>query len=309
MNTSKKQIVVPVDVASDSTLAISIAKQIARRGDEIILVHVVPLLDTSGVLLPKAISVDSIAHEIRTGAERRLAALASDAGKGTNVAVHGVVLDGNPGQEIAAVAAQPDTRLIVMETAGRGAASRAMLGSVADHVARSSPVPVLLARHSAGGFDEALGFKRIVVPVDTSERSRLALAVATDLAMRLDAPIHLYAVTSLDRYAYLYGPAYSLAAIDEFEIETSRQLQAALNTAESELAGHGLTITSTLLSGEIGPAIEEQLIPGDLVVMASHGRSGVRRWLLGSVTEHLVRHGSAPVVIVPSHTEPAPEES
>ena len=292
-------ILVPIDVASDSTLATSIAKTIARPGDQIAFIHVIPLLEPSRVLLPKSISVDSIARSIRAEAEERLAKLTAAVNAPEGVGVTSVVLDGNPGAEIVAMASTPSARLIVMETAGKGAASRMMLGSVADHVARSSPVPVLLARHTSEGFNEATGFKRIVVPVDGSARSRLVLPVVTDMAARLGVPVRLIAVLSLDRYAYLYSSAYSLAAVQEFESEASRHLRSTLETLEGELRGRGIATASTLLSGAIAPSIEKQLESGDLVVMASHGRSGVRRWLLGSVTEHLVRNGMAPVLIVP----------
>lgn len=306
MSSTTTQILVPIDVASDSILATSIAKTIARPGDEIVFIHVIPLLDTSGVLLPKSVSVDSIARSIRAEAEQRLERLTATASVPEGVRVTSVVLDGNPGEEIVAVASNPGVRLIVMETAGKGAASRMMLGSVADHVARSSPVPVLLARHTSDGFDEVTGFKRIVVPIDGSARSRVALPVVADMAARLEVPVQLLAVLSLDRYAYLYGAAYSIAAVDEFEAEEARHLRGALEAIQAELGAHGIKTTSSLLSGAIAPSIEDQLEPGDLVVMASHGRSGVRRWLLGSVTEHLVRKGSAPVLIVPGGSSVEP---
>lgn len=307
MSTAANRIIVPVDVASDSTLATSIAKAIAGPGDEITLMHVVPLLGTSGVLLPKAISVESIAHEIRMEAESRLAALAESANTLEGVSVTSVVVNGNPGEEIVTAAGKPGVRLIVMETAGKGAASRMMLGSVADHVARSAPVPVLLARHSADGFDEQIGFTRIVVPMDESARSQSALSAAAGMAKRLDIPVRLVSVLSLDRYAYLYGTAYSLAVVGELEEDLAQELRAALRASEIELEARGIRASSSLLSGAVAPAIELELEPGDLVVMASHGRSGVRRWLLGSVTEHLVRKGPSPVLIVPVSEATVPE--
>jgi nucleotide-binding universal stress UspA family protein len=72
-----------------------------------------------------------------------------------------------------------------------------------------------------------------------------------------------------------------------------------LEAVATVIREEGLTTSSQVLTGPIAPAISDQVQPGDIVVMTSHGRSGVRRWLLGSVAEYLVRHADAPVLLVP----------
>lgn len=295
-----QQILVPIDVTSDSRLAIDLARTIARPGDELTLIHVIPLLDTSGMLLPKSISVDAIAREIRDDAKRRLAMVVDELCMPDGVRVRSIIVDGNPGEEIVHYASRPGSWLVIMETAGKGAARRMMIGSVADHVARSSPVPVLLVREAEGKEPVSPVVKRIVVPLDVSKRSHHALPFASQLAKRLGAPVELVSVRTLEGTAYLYGTAFSLAAYDELDASLQRQARLVLNAAKSELTAQGITVSTSILEGPVAPSIEDSLLPGDLIVMTSHGRSGVRRWLLGSVAEHLVRHGSAPVMLVPA---------
>lgn len=302
-----QQIVIPIDVTSDSTLAVDLARTIARAGDEVVLIHVIPLLNTSGILLPKAISVDAIAREIRDDVKRRLEIVVDEARMPEGVRVRSIIVDGNPGEEIVKYASRPESWIVIMETAGKGAAKRMMIGSVADHVARSSPVPVLLVRESAEREPVSLAVKRIVVPLDISKRSHTALPFAAEFAKRMAAPVELVSVRTIDGNAYLYGAAFSIAAYEEIDAGLQRQVRLVLNSAETELTKQGVATSSTILTGPIAPSIEEMLLPGDLVVMTSHGRSGVRRWLLGSVAEHLVRHGSAPVLLVPAADFPENE--
>jgi nucleotide-binding universal stress UspA family protein len=295
-----RKIVVPIQFTHDSTLAVDYARVLARSGDEVILVHVIQLLETSGMLLPKPISVDSMIREIRDDAMRRLEIAVEECAMPEGVRVSTACLDGNAGEAISRYVAESGAWLVVMETAGKGAAKRMMVGSVADHVARSADSPVLLVRDSEEFEKNAPDIRRIVVPVDPSNRGRTPLAFAGELATRLAVPIELVSVTPIEQSAYLYGTATSLLLPVEFEASLREATELALRASAEELTTRGIAVTTSVLIGPIALSIESTLQPGDLVVMSSHGRSGVRRWLLGSVAEHLVRRGSAPVVLVPA---------
>lgn len=295
-----RKIVVPIQFTHDSTLAVDYTRMLARSGDEVILVHVIELLETSGMLLPKPISVDSMIREIRDDAIRRLEIAAEECAMPAGVQVRTVCLDGNAGEAITTFVAESGAWLVVMETAGKGAAKRMMLGSVADHVARSADCPVLLVRESEELEPNAIDIRRIVIPVDPTNRARTPLTFAGDLAMRLAVPVELVSVNSIEQTPYLYGTGTPLFLPVEFEASLQKATELLLNASADELISREITVTTSVLTGPIALSIEAILQPGDLIVMSSHGRSGIRRWLLGSVAEHLVRKGSAPVVLVPA---------
>jgi nucleotide-binding universal stress UspA family protein len=72
-----------------------------------------------------------------------------------------------------------------------------------------------------------------------------------------------------------------------------------LDAEASRLRATGLDVTTEIVVGQAAPGILEHAIVDDVVVMTSHGTGGVRRWLLGSVAEKLIRSGAAPVILVP----------
>jgi nucleotide-binding universal stress UspA family protein len=140
----------------------------------------------------------------------------------------------------------------------------------------------------------APGLKRILLPLDGSPEAEEAMPVATWIAGLTGAEIDVVRSLSLTPIAYDPGMGvYSADLIDSME-EAVREYLADVNT---RLAGQ--KATTTMLLG--GPAemlyqhLEER--PADLVVMTSHGRSGVKRAALGSVTDRLL-HGPAPVLVI-----------
>ncbi len=203
----------------------------------------------------------------------------------------------DPASEI--LDAAVDANLIVMTTRGGGATSRAVFGSVADRVAHHSPVPVLLLRGDNRPTTEPL-VARIVVPLDGSELSEAALRPAIDLSCDLGVPLHLVRVVESDpvRETVLGGPLVASA--------TARATERAIADAERYLDSRAQIARDrncvAVTEARAGYPVTEliaTLKPGDVVVMSSHGRGGIGRWLLGSVADRLVREAPAPVLLVP----------
>lgn len=154
-------------------------------------------------------------------------------------------------------------------------------------------------------------YTRIVVPLDGSELARNALPDAIEIARLSEAPIHLVRVvdlTQLDRYG-LYGfggggPAFQQLVDEEVELASGDLEKVAI-----DLRNKGLAVTTEVRRGSVVFELQQVARPGDLYVIASHGRGGVARWFLGSVAEGLVRRSVVPVLIVrvlaPSETAPA----
>ena len=192
-----------------------------------------------------------------------------------------VVESGDPRGRIVGAAA--DVSLIVMATGGRGAIGRAFLGSVADHVARHAPAPTLLVR----GTDpqEAPMLARIVVPLDGSDPAEAALPVAARLGRVLGLRCHLVQVVD----------ALMPMATEE---EARRKAAAYLDGQAKRLSASDVVATSEVLAGPTVRALLDPIGPADLVVMTTRGHGGLRRALLGSVAEQLVREAAGPVLLV-----------
>lgn len=143
-------------------------------------------------------------------------------------------------------------------------------------------------------------YSRIVIPLDGSELSETALETAIEFSRRFDAPLHVMRVVDSQSLEQLGGSAVSfnysgLADILEAETDDAKEYIASL---VSRLESDGLTVTHDVRIGPVARGILSELQGGDLVVMASHGRTGIRRWVLGSVAEEVMRHADVPVLLV-----------
>jgi nucleotide-binding universal stress UspA family protein len=139
--------------------------------------------------------------------------------------------------------------------------------------------------------------KRILCPVDFSETSEHALRYAIDLASRLGADVRLLHTYQLPTYAL---PDGALLARPDFVNNLTTELQKQLDELVHRYAGHGVALEAKLTEGlafqEIDRVAQED--GADLIVMGTHGRTGMKHLLLGSVAERVVRTAKAPVLTV-----------
>jgi nucleotide-binding universal stress UspA family protein len=142
-------------------------------------------------------------------------------------------------------------------------------------------------------------YTRIVVPLDGSDIAEQALESATEMARLTGAPMHLVRILDLHASDYTYAYGYMVEAPDAgyFQAEQEVATQYLAETARL-LENQGLTVTHELRHGSAATGIVEALEAGDLLVMASHGRSGMSRWFLGSVAESVIRNATVPVLLV-----------
>jgi nucleotide-binding universal stress UspA family protein len=226
--------------------------------------------------------------------------------EGSTVAIADEAVAGEADEAIVAAAERLGADFIAMASHGRGAIGRAIFGSVADRVTRESTVPVLVLRAAdAEAAPEAI-VRRIVVPLDGSPLARRALPIAAALAKAWRAPVHIVRAidpaTTMPVAPGVFGPAPVVSAelADRVWREAEAEARQTVADAVTELQTAGVEATGGILNGSPFFAISEATHPGDLLVLTSHGRGGVRRWLLGSVAEKLVREAPAPVLLVPS---------
>ena len=145
-------------------------------------------------------------------------------------------------------------------------------------------------------------YKRILVATDGSDISNAAAASATALAAAVRA--ELVALYVVPRYPVSYfegGMTVSLDDISRTEKQWSDQGQAVVDAVQRDAKAHGVAATALVIQSDL---IAESIISAakkqgcDLVVMASHGRKGIKRILLGSETQHVLTHSTVPVLVL-----------
>lgn len=195
---------------------------------------------------------------------------------------------------ILAYAEEIDADLIVMGTHGRRGPARLFLGSVAEAVIRHSDCPVLTVRSSSDGH-ELEPAKKILVPVDFSESSKLSLRYAEALAHVHHAALEIVYVVEQIPYPYFYVPAE-----DDVLTERTRQAGEALGELAVETLTSSIAYETTVLSGRAATEIVERAKTADLLVIGTHGLTGVERLLVGSTAEQVIREADCPVFVVKS---------
>ena len=191
-------------------------------------------------------------------------------------------------------ALSPDA-LIAMSTHGRSSIPRWLLGSVADKVLHAAVNPILLVRPNGHGVRSGpISLKKIIAPLDGSALAELTLLHVRELAKKLDMEVVL--VRSYDQMVQGHVP-YADRIKNKFRDEAKTYLESKV----TQLTNDGIKRVSYLMpQGNAAENIVDitRETADNLVAICTHGRSGIGRWVLGSVTDHVVRHSIGPVLII-----------
>ena len=307
------KVIVPLDGSELAEQSLPYVRLVARSFS--VPIELVEAFD----VLPPAVHGPSTTYarnrmleEMRRRTRRYLAATAdalnAEGYNCTSMAVQGV-----PSQAVVRhVSADPDA-LVVMSTHGRGGIARWALGSVADKVLNAAPNPILLVRSAAQPGPDDVDFQTVLVPLDGSELAELSLSHAAAIARACGADVSLLRLSPTAEYyrRHVIGPIVALSAsgseVDEF---VSRELQAEAAEATGYLArvqhrladepfGVDRVATRHVQHDDYAQSIIDHAVPDRaLVVMTSHGRTGMGRVLMGSVTDRVIRHSTLPVLVV-----------
>lgn len=200
-----------------------------------------------------------------------------------------------PALGILAYAREVEADVIVMGTHGRRGVRRLVLGSVAAEVLRGASCPVLTVGPEC---DEAAEVRRILVPVDFSEHSQRALAHAKEIAglfgARLDVLHVIEEVALPDAYGYQLIPI----ALGQVQARSREVLERLLQQAPGPEVPASIEVRPGYPALTIADYAAET--GADLIVLSSHGRTGLRRLLIGSVAEQVLRLAPCPVFVVKS---------
>ena len=262
-------------------------------GAELVLVHawyVPPATFGGDYPMPT-----DLVQEIVDGAQRGLAAATNDAIRLGAPRVTSRVLHGVPWDQIVEIAREdPAVDLIVMGTHGRSGLARVLLGSVAEQVIRHAPCSVLAAR-APGGLEP---FRKVLCPIDFSDDSRHALERAAELAAPGGAGIVLLHV--IEPAVVLSNPPMGENNLPAMDRRVTHELARWASDLEKRVS---VPVSTEIRIGRPGVQTLGVLDADptfDLVIMGSHGRTGIRRVLLGSVAEKVLRHAACPVLIARS---------
>lgn len=213
-----------------------------------------------------------------------------------------VVEQGQADQIIIEKAAGDKETLIGMATRGRSGIHRWLMGSVAEKVLRGATNPLLLVRgDEEGKSDGAATLKSIVVPLDGSKLAETVLPRAVELAKKLSLEIVLTRAYQIPLSTYGGAEAAYIPNPNALMNVVKEEAGAYLEAKVDELRQNGVEkVSSILLLGSGADEIIDlaRTTPDNLIAMCTHGRSGVKRWALGSVTEKVVRHSGDPVLVV-----------
>ena len=210
---------------------------------------------------------------------------------------------GHPASCIVAEADKTTGTLIAMSTHGRSGVSRWLLGSVTDKVLHATASPLLIVRPRDGGKEPAEArLKTVIVPLDGSSMAEQVLPYLTPLAKALGLIVTLVRVIPPEGLHFEFRD-YPAGYSEDFVLgeETPKHAADYLRRVSDKLRADGLdSVQECVLRGNPAEAIVDlaKAAPDNLVAITTHGRSGLGRWVLGSVTDRVVRHSGDPVLIV-----------
>jgi nucleotide-binding universal stress UspA family protein len=298
-----RTILVPLDGTDFGEAAVPLAAAIARAASGSIhlalahrpVVPIVPMIEPTPH--PTNLDEDLRRRELAY-LEGRVQALS---GKGSPPATFGH-LDGSAGEAVVAEASRIGADLIVMAAHGRGAIGRFWLGSITDYVIRHADVPVLVVHPDGGNAppSEPPAMRRFLVPLDLSAESDEILETVAELAVLFQSSVTLLHV--VEPFFDLVDPAapYPLSVDHHLTQGRLDEGERRLARASETLRDAGIVVETKILesataAGGILEVLERN--EADVVAMTTNGAGGVRRMLVGSVADKVIRGSRKPTLV------------
>ncbi len=312
-----QHLLVPLDGSPRAEQALPVAARIARFSNgSVLLVQVIrPSPNDSGGWSPAPLRSQQVLDEERESATTYLQALAASP-VFAGITIRTEVGFGLPVQQLLAFAETPGIDLMVLCSHGRTGFPHWVLGSVAHALVHECKLPLLVLRQEETPALLAPGPLRTLVPLDGSPFAEAtlrpaayvtaALAAAGQGAMLLSQVVQIFPTTAAEGFTSefnedaLQRARVYLSQTEERLASEGQDLRLSL-TSSTELASD---VASTLLTlaeyGKVGETSEDpdDGNPCDLIAIATHGRGGVERWVMGSVTERLLNTTKLPLLIV-----------
>lgn len=329
-------ILVPLDGSTRAEAVLPVATRLARNGNAtLVLVRAVNLADEywSAMPLPYPSTIQTAIEadlEKATVYLKRLAASSELA----DIPVQTIARFGHPASALLDVAGSSHADLIVLCSHGSTGLAHWMVGGVAKKIVRHAPMPVLVLREGGIALTDSVAHiaqpLRILVPLDGSPGAKAALEPAVRLLTSLASPGQKMAI----HLARVINPHVAHTAPEERHVLYHNELEQAKHDLgekvkwlqEGELAPivakqHIPVTWSVLLDNDIASALLRVAEQGedaegsgvfggcDLIAMATHGRTGLQRWVTGSIVERMLVATKHPLLIVHPPETTAQEET
>jgi len=303
-----RKMLVPLDGSQLAEVVFPYAKELAGRLDlEIILLHVYSPAERESGAMHRAY-IDRVTDIIRRQSEEVEGRMGVQPEKKA-VQVQGEVAEGYPAEEILRYADKNDVDLILIATHGHSGVRRWAMGSVADKVLRASKVPVWLAR---AGIHEEIVYDKwpkrtVLVPLDGSELAESVLPHAEALAKQRGAELVEVVLVRVCEppvipadYPEASMPLSWEEHVEQVVAKCRHACEQYLAEVEKGLKDAGLEVRSEVLVGKPGNEIVDYVNrnPFNLIVMSTHGRSGLGRWAYGSIADKVLHGVSSPIFLV-----------
>jgi len=291
-----KHILVPLDGSTFAEASLPLALALTRKtGADLHLMSVVEPIPAFAYAEWEPAALDWSTQYLDSVAER----VSESAGGTVTTAVH----TGRVVETLREQSGALGVDLVVMATHGRGALSRAWLGSVADALMREAEMPVLFVRPTEGEApppEPAEDFTTLFIPLDGSEVSESALEHATEFGELFGSAYHLTRVVA---YPLEIASPYLPHTVQmNAEILTEAKAHAAdyLEEHADQMRRRGLRVTVSVAvdpQAAHGVLTEAQEVGADLIAMATHGRGGMSRMVMGSAADKVLRGTHLPVLL------------
>lgn len=287
-----KHILVPLDGSILAERALGPAASIAEAmSAKLTLLRVVPQF--------AILAADPMLYEEmnRLGEEEAISYLRSKADElGLQVPVHVTCDVGQPADSIIEFAEDHDVDLIMISSHGRSGLNRWVYGSVAERVLRQAPCATAII--NAGIVYELPQRRKILVPLDGSDLAERALRPGKRLASALDADLHLLRVTTSAHQ--MLETSTMREVFDEIEDNESLEAEAYLKSKYSDSPDDHAFFAVVVAKDSVAAAILDYAADNqiDMIVMSSHGRTGLQRWVYGSVAEKVLRSACCATMII-----------
>lgn len=283
---SDEEILVGYDGSPDAATALAWALDEARRtGAPVRLVYVFEWLLAGGWAAPGVVPgawPDPAAREQMRQLLQRAVTDATETHPG--VSVSGEVVDGPPALVLQERSA--DAALLVLGSRGHGGFTGLLAGSTAVSVTTHAHCPVVVVRRDSA---TPTG-RRVVVGVDGSDMSLVALGFAVERAAHRDAPLHVVRVWTPGQWR--------AQGFDPNEAQAAEQANLDESLAPWRERFPAVPVTTQVLPGSAASTLVEASQDAQLLVVGTRGRGGLRGALLGSVSQQVLQHAHCPVAVV-----------
>ena len=285
------RILVPLDGSELAESALPVAMRLARETKRsLVLARIIPLT-TWALSGPNAMVSAETYQEILDKEEQTATAYLdqmAEQPRSQEIPVVTIVQRGEAAAALLEICARTSAGLIVMTTHARAGMARMALGSVADRLVRHGHIPVLLLRPSAN--EQHVALERAIVPLDSSPLAETALEEASIFAGTVVRELTLVRVVDPDKVE---------AEDDTSQDEAERYLERAQRQFLLKLARADCAVRTEVLLGEPAHQIVRRAQQDcDLVILATRGQTGARRWVFGSTADRVLHECATPLLLV-----------